>query len=217
MKSIAMCAVIGMLTALTLSAAVRAEASVTLTVRLYNASGIPAAELVAARRAAESILRDTGLTVIFRHCGRQVSRSVAVDPCVDRLAPSEVVVRVINAPALNTGIRPDAYGLAYVVQETGRGWLATVFSDRIHHAAVRVGVEPGMLLGRVMAHEVGHLLLGSSYHAHAGLMRADWPDALLNRAGEEWRFSTTEAARMQSLVVSAMRSPSDSPADSIPF
>jgi hypothetical protein len=217
MKSVASGAVMAMLTAMTLSAGVRAEPSVTLTVRLYNTSGVPAPELVAARRAAESILRETGLNVIFRHCGRQVSPDDAVDPCVDRLAPSEVVVRVIHAPAFNTGIHPDAYGLAYVVQETGRGWLATVFSDRIDHAAARVGVEPGTLLGRVMAHEVGHLLLGSTYHAHAGLMRADWPDALLNRAGEEWRFSTTEAARMQSLVISAMRSPSDSPADPITF
>ena len=102
----------------------------------------------------------------------------------NRLKPSEVVVRVIDAPAFNTTLHPDAYGVTYVVRETNRGWLATVFSDRIDQAASRVGVEPGTLLGRVMAHEVGHLLLGSGYHGEAGLMRAEWPDALLARNGE---------------------------------
>ena len=71
--------------------------------------------------------------------------------------------------------------------------------------ATRVGVESGMLLGRVMAHEVGHLLLGSGYPAEAGVMRADWPDALLSREGEEWRFSRLEAAGMQRRPVSIAR------------
>ena len=176
---------------------VGAGPSASLTVRLYNTSGIPAPELAAASRTAESILRDTGLNVTFRHCGGAVSPA---DACEDRLAPSEVVVRIINAPALHTTLTPDAYGMAYVVQETNRGWLATVFADRSDQAAARAGVEPGILLGRVMAHEVGHLLLGGGYHGDAGVMRANWPDALLGRVGEEWRFSIVEATRMQRVV-----------------
>ena len=123
----------------------------------------------------------------------------AADACDESLRPSEVVVRVINAPAFNATLHPDAYGVTYVVRETNRGWLATVFSDRIDQAAERVGVEPGTLLGLVMAHEVGHLLLGSGYHGEAGLMRADWPDALLTRTAE-WKFSMVEAARMHRVL-----------------
>ena len=176
-----------------------ADAPADLTVRLYNSSGIPAAELLAGRRAAESILREAGLGVQFRHCGRAVLPDVAADPCQESLRPSEVVVRVIKAPAFSANLHPDAYGLTYVVHETNRGWLATVFSDRINQAADRVGVEPGTLLGLVMAHEVGHLLLGSGYHGDAGLMRADWPDALLARAAD-WKFSMVEAARMHRVL-----------------
>ena len=101
------------------------------------------------------------------------------------------------APALSASLRSDAYGVAYIVRETNRGWLATVFSDRIAEAAVRVDVDAGTLLGRVVAHEVGHLLLGVDYHSDAGLMMAEWPDAALTRAGGAWRFSTLEAARMR--------------------
>ena len=68
----------------------------------------------------------------------------------------------------------------------------------------RVGVELGTLLGRVMAHEVGHLLLGNGYHGEAGLMLAEWPDALLTRRAEGWRFSMLEAARMHRVLESAL-------------
>ena len=101
----------------------------------------------------------------------------------------------------SSALHPDAYGVTYVVRETNRGWLATVFSDRIGQAAERVGVEPGTLLGLVMAHEVGHLLLGSGYHGEAGLMRAGWPDALLARAAA-WKFSMVEAARIHRVLES---------------
>ena len=186
-------------TALTVRAG--ADARVALTVRLYNTSGIPTPEMIAARGAAGSILRDSGLNPVFRHCGHHISREDAIDPCDEPLKPSEVVVRVINAPAFNATLHPDAYGVTYVVRETNRGWLATVFSDRIGQAAERVGVEPGRLLGLVMAHEVGHLLLGSGYHGEAGLMRAEWPDALLARPGD-WKFSMVEAARMHRVLES---------------
>jgi hypothetical protein len=173
------------------------EPHVALTVRVYDAAGIPAEELVSARHAAEAILADTGMDVTFRHCGRPVIAEYGDDACAESLKPAEVVVRVIDAPAFNLALRPETYGLAYVVKETNRGWLATAFSDRVNEAAARVGADPGTLLGRVMAHEIGHLLLGTSYHGDAGVMRAYWPDAVLNHVGEQWRFSRLEAARMQ--------------------
>ena len=176
-----------------------AEPSVTLTIRLYNTSGIPIDELATARDAADSILRGTGIHVTFRHCGQLAG---GTDSCDESLKPSEVVVRIIDAPTFDATLHPDAYGVAYIVKDTNRGWLATVFSDRIGAAAERVGVEPGTLLGRVMAHEIGHLLLGIDYHGTVGVMRADWPDGSLNRDADDWRFSMVEAERMQRVIAS---------------
>ena len=174
-----------LLAACTVSSTVEAS-SHTLIVRLYNTAAVSTEEMRAAQEAARSILGDTGLTVDFRNCGA----------CDERLRPSEVVVRVIAAPAFNVALHPEAYGITSVVRETNRGWLATVFSDRIGAAAARAGVDPGVLLGRVIAHEVGHLLLGCGYHGGAGVMRAEWTDAELLRAAPEWRFLHSEAARM---------------------
>ena len=202
MRATALSAVIAGLMAMTLSASVRAESPVALTVRLYNTAGIPTSELVAAHAAAESILHEIWPDVAFRHCGRQVSPQVPLDRCDDSLKTSEVVVRLINAPAFNATLHPDAYGVTYVVRETNRGWLATVFTDRIGQATARAGVDRGMVLGFVLAHEVGHLLLGSGYHGHTGLMVAEWPDALLARTGDRWRFSVVEAATMRRVLQS---------------
>ena len=181
---------------MTTGGGVAAESPVTLIVRLYNTAGIPPDELAAARHTADAILRDPGLEVTFRQCGS------ATDSCDQPLARSEVVVRIIDAPPFNATLEPDAFGLTYIVKSTNRGWLATVFADRIGSAATRVGVEPSTLLGRVMAHEIGHLLLGIDYHGSAGVMRAEWSNETLNHRGEDWRFSMAEAEQMQRIIAS---------------
>ena len=202
MRAIAPFAVIALVTAMMTATRAAAVAHVTLTVRLYNNGQVPAAELLLARDTATAILSDGGLSIRVRPCGSAVSAEAVPDRCAEPLKPAEVVLRVIDAPAFTTSVHPDAFGVSYVVTETDRGWLATVFADRVRDAARRTGASHGALLGRVMAHELGHLLLGSGYHSPAGVMRAHWPDAILTRNGADWRFSGAEAARMQDVLAS---------------
>lgn len=199
MRSAPTCVMTAAAIATMLSVGAGADASA-LTVRLYDAAGLSARDLTPASRTAESILREPGLNVTIRHCGRKPSPDAPIDACDTPLKPDEVVVRVIEAPAIGPALHVDAYGVAYVVPETDRGWLATVFADRVERAAARAGVECGTILGRVIAHEVGHLLLGRRYHAEVGLMRAEWPDPLLRRDDDEWRFSPVESARIHRLL-----------------
>ena len=51
-----------------------------------------------------------------------------------------------------------------------------------------------VILGRVTAHEIGHLLLGTNGHAPAGLMRATWNLRLPHPS--EWQFTDDDAARI---------------------
>jgi hypothetical protein len=197
MKAIATGAVVGALASMVSSASTSADARIALTIRVYNTSEVPAPELLAARRAVESTFQDTGVDLIFRLCGRPIVPGDSIDPCSEPLKPLEVVVRIINAPAFSPSLHPEAYGVAYVVKETNRGWLATAFSDRIRDASTRVGVETGTLLGLVVAHEVAHLLLGVGYHGETGVMRAEWPDALLGQNTRQWHFTTLEAAKLR--------------------
>ena len=176
-----------------------AQSAAPLTVRLYNTAHLAAPDLLTARDEAAHILRDTGVAVAFRKCGIAAAAGDAVDVCSETLASSEVVVRLIDAPAFNTTLDPDAYGVTYIVNTTNRGWLATVFADRLRAAATRVDVDPGVLVGRVMAHEIGHLLLGRDYHGNVGVMQAAWTDAMLTRPDDAWRFTMREAERMRQI------------------
>ncbi len=185
---------------LLLAAPAGAESAGGLIVRVYNSAGMAGDSLDAARREAESILRDIGITVAFRQCG-SLGSSEVVDRCNDPLKPSEVVVRVIDAPEFNLTVGSDVLGVANVVRKTNRGWLATLYADRITGAADRAELGVGALLGRVMAHEVGHLFLGTNYHGKAGVMRADWPESLLHQSDEQaWRFSPLELSALQRAI-----------------
>ena len=58
--------------------------------------------------------------------------------------------------------------------------------------AAAVDVKPtsiGTLLGRAMAHEIGHLLMGRAAHAVRGLMRPRWTRAEVARnVKADWGF-----------------------------
>ena len=54
------------------------------------------------------------------------------------------------------------------------------------------------VLGRAIAHEVGHVLIGSSSHARSGLMRALWSQKELRENNPaDWLFSPREISAMR--------------------
>ena len=56
-------------------------------------------------------------------------------------------------------------------------------------------------LGRVLAHEIGHVLLGAPYHDDAGLMRATYvPDELADPDRAPFRLTCTGVSRLRSRV-----------------
>jgi len=62
-----------------------------------------------------------------------------------------------------------------------QGRRAYVFYDRIQGFARAHGLAVGPLLGHVIAHEVGHLLLPFGSHSSSGLMRGRWTPVDLRR------------------------------------
>jgi hypothetical protein len=137
MKAIATYAVVGALVAMAIGVRASAESQVALTVRLYNTSGIPAPELLAARRAVESTFRDTGLDLIVRHCGRPVSPEDPVDPCSESLKPKWSRHRRACVQ-----LNPSSGNMARVShQGDDRGLPPQRSTD--FRAATRVGARPG--------------------------------------------------------------------------
>ena len=79
-----------------------------------------------------------------------------------------------------------------------RGNVATAYFGRIRAFAFERNVLPATLLGHVVAHEVGHLLLREG-HARQGLMRARWVDnELLQAQVGRLGFTATQGSRIRS-------------------
>jgi hypothetical protein len=131
-----------------------------LVVRLYDAYGVSAMDLDIARATAGSILGNAGIPVTWVAC-----------PCDEQVGPSELIVRVTAAGPTS---ERNSLGFSYVDRAHGFGTLATVFADRVRTRAGEARVSRGELLGRAMAHEIGHLILGTTQHDRRGLMRGRW-------------------------------------------
>jgi hypothetical protein len=86
---------------------------------------------------------------------------------------------------------------------------AYAFYRRIADLAEHNGADVARLLGHVIAHEIGHLLLPCDSHSARGLMRAEWDCAqfedmvkgLLAFAPEQADLIRTRVRALQSSIV----------------
>jgi len=172
----------------------QAALALSLVVRVYDTYGVQPAALAAAQSAVGRILKDAHLRVTWAEC-----------PCAASVGPAELVIRIAAAPA---GSEPASLGFSYVDVDRKAGTLATVFADRVGMLAGAAGADEGELLGRAMAHEIGHLLLGTRDHDRASLMRGQWTTRELesNRPWD-WTLSRKDGATMRQAVVRRMREP----------
>jgi hypothetical protein len=170
-----------------------------LVVRTYDTFGVSPSERETATTTAREILRDVAVDVIWRNCA-----VAAVEPACDApLAPRELSVQFVRSPDAETWA---VLGNSLVDVSNQGGSLCRIFVDRVHNLAASAGVDRGTLLGRAMAHEVGHLLLGTNEHSRYGLMRPRWNAAELTRDGVDWTVSRAQGKRMRRGLAARNRS-----------
>ena len=181
------------------AASAQALASREIIVRSYNAFGLTAVSMQRATAAVIGLLDQAGITAHWRDCRMpHTPMARSSDACDDVLSSRELVIRIVGTPRAITD--PVVLGYSHVDPQTARGTLATVFADRVRALAPVLRVDEGTLLGRAIAHEIGHLLLGTRDHADAGLMRGFWSVSPRPVRPSDWLFSYMEAARMRESV-----------------
>jgi hypothetical protein len=186
----------------------RTVLALSLVVRIYDNVGVTNGDRDAALAVAHAILKNAGIEVTWR--GAQTGRDGQEgQEGQEGRDGQELIVRIVAAPA---GSRPDSLGFSFVDTGSGSGTLATIFLDRVHALSARAGADSGQLLGRAMAHELGHLLLGTTHHADRGLMRGVWSTIDLQKGQPlDWMLSAEEGARMRRALAVRQRRP-ESPA-----
>jgi hypothetical protein len=174
-----------------------------IVVRVYDTTGVPPDARRAALKIAASLVSSASIDVVMRTCTgsskRQPSPASRPDPCNSPLTPSEVALRIVfSGDAVDDDRSTRPLGEALIDTKARTGVLATVYADRVNWMAARTGVDPDELLGRAIAHELGHLLMGTSTHGTTGLMRAVWSQSEMRR-GEtrDWAFEPQEIAAIK--------------------
>ena len=86
------------------------------------------------------------------------------------------------------------------MQEDGPNVLASVYVEPAGERSAKTGLPMTVILGRVTAHEIGHLLLGTNSHRPSGLMQAKWD--LRRPQPAEWQFTSADAEQIRDRLLS---------------
>lgn len=175
-----------------------------LTIRIYDtgASSTPVRE--AAILAAAAILDEAGVSAEWHDCTDGLARACfgpdRAHDLIVRIMPATFSTRQAKSAAeVHANLEDSDFPLGFAVVDPVKhtGAMATIFYQQVQSVARRSGVDGSELLGRTLAHEVGHLLLRIRGHSRTGLMRAVWTDAELtmNRR-EDWLFTAPDRRRL---------------------
>lgn len=162
-----------------------ANSSVPLTVRVYGFPGLSSWVLMSAEKETARMLRDSGIRLDWMDCTAKMHTS----PCFSPELPNELVVRILSKAL--PGTTRTALGVASCRENIG----ALIFYERI--VDLRSPTRPlPIILGRVMAHEVTHLLLAGQPHSDTGLMRGTWSTEDLGMGSFACRGFTPKSIRL---------------------
>jgi hypothetical protein len=161
-------------------------AALVVTIRVYDLYGLSPDVRQEALALAAQTLAHAGVQAIIVDC----SAPVAATPCKTGLAAGEIVLRILRHPKDGLHVLGEA-----IVGQSGPNTMATVYAAAIAERSRRDGTRLATLVGRVSAHEVGHLLLGTNAHAAHGLMRASWDVKRIDRG--DWDFTIEDAATIR--------------------
>ena len=172
----------------------------TLVVRTYSAIPIADVDRAFAIDAANEILQPTGIRVRWIAC--DASPAMPDGRCLAPLAVNELAIRFVpQAPETNARANEVVLGYSLIDRHATFAVLATIYVERVERLASACNVPWTTVLGRAVAHEIGHLLLGTAEHASTGLMRAVWPRLAIERnLARDFQFSAEEAVALHRAV-----------------
>lgn len=147
-----------------------------LTVRVYNYAEIEPKMLERTRREASRVLATAGIELRWERC-RTSERETSQDASCSQRAGAHVIQLRIHPREMAKKLTSRSTEFGYSIPlENGFGIIAGVYLDRTSEMAQSLGFDLHVVLGHTIAHEIGHLLLGTNSHAKVGVMRPTWGD-----------------------------------------
>ena len=158
-------------------------------IRVYDYVGIPPGELRKVEKVASDILRNARIAVDWMPCRISQHHPVKDPRCQSDPTTLDLHVRIVGPEmAAAAGTHSDSFGYSWIVD--GYGFIAAAYYHRAVEMEKSNRASRWTVLGGVIAHEVGHLLLGDARHSASGIMSPGWGRLDLKRITQgRLRFS----------------------------
>ena len=177
-----------------------AEPPVRVAVSIFNDALVEQTVLRGAQSRAEEVMKAGGIELVWLDCGTPGHWAAQEMRCSDIAFPAHLSARLV---ANTSPSSRDAFGESFT-NGKGEGSYANVYVAPLAQAKVLGVLTEGELIGYVIAHELGHLLMGNDSHGEIGLMRSVWraPEVELALRGTLF-FTEAEKDKMRRRVLSA--------------
>jgi hypothetical protein len=163
--------------------AAQRDTSAVLTVRVYNHAGIEKGILAGAQRQAASILSRAGAKTNWIVCAVSAAQAGREPGCAIPLSGPDVVLKLLSDAMARKAMQPNnTFGFAVPTSPAGLGSVS-IFVKQAEQLAFSGPFSAGydaaraVVLGHVIVHEIGHLLLGAGGHSRTGIMACPWSQA----------------------------------------
>ena len=139
-----------------------------ITITLYDRASLAPSVRETMKNEVVRILDQAGVRASWVEC--EIADTYRnFDECSKRLDTQRLMLQLLPGRQKD---RPRAAGMALVTMESSVS--AWVYPDVVRELAGNSKWDAGELLGHAAAHELGHLLMRTSEHSPAGIMRARW-------------------------------------------
>ena len=159
------------------------------TVRIYDYAAVSEVTLAKAEREASRIFLQAGVKLLWVECTaseKEIEKFRACEQATETFGMSMSILSPSMAARLARSARVS--GMAVPDQ-------AFVFFHRVLEICERGEFDEGIILGHLMAHELGHLLLGQNSHSAGGIMTERFlPDDLRRAQRGFLLFDVQQAA-----------------------
>lgn len=177
------------------------ETNAPFTICVYNYAGLPAQTLVKSEREVDRIFQHAGIGLGWFLYDRSSKNNGPLAVCGDAGGVQGLVLKLISEQMAER-LHPVSNELGFAA-----GTQAWVFVDRVR--TVSEFHDFFIILGDVMAHELGHLLLGPE-HARIGIMRASYgSNALLDAEFGSLLFTPEQGRCLRNLTYRIRPKPFD--------
>ena len=191
-----------------------ADPDLSISVLVSNYAQLPEGTLAGAVEEAAKIFRQAGVETVWLYCGPSSATPLDDPGCQQQLSPTVVFMRILSGSMTEGfGLRHNTCGVAAPEWPVfswdvaapspngGFGSYAFIFFDCIREMADTLGARAETILSHMLAHEMGHLLLGPGSHSRKGIMHDDWDREQAQSAS--WgrlHFTPRQADKMQAEV-----------------